>query len=583
MTPLTARIYLEAEYDLNDPKHSQIMVPLVNKFNAWNVIPVATLQDTWPEGEWEEPESDEEGRDLVAVTEAETLEIETPSISKSLRNSAMDYLLKTLLDGSDENDGLLSHAELLTDFVPKLKEKLYEQSNALKPSPHVLDLLCSALGEDTDVDLSPFKAFSAEDMSRVVSRLCKRGKMHSLCISNRPDLTPGDLQVVLRDATGLKALYLLEDPQISGRIVSPLLKDCDMYTSDLMRRAMIPGSRGSLSDSKSRGADNAVPARQACANNDISQLVWIGVSYEQALDKSHRLESGLIDWKTLQQEKRRTNFGWSKPGLKYKRYPLDSPLSTSRTVAGLLCLLQWASASDIYDIEQISTGAALSFAMASSIQGNKESSVNPTGVCRAPGIGPLVRGLYWGTSYEREFSDDVLEHLEPGEWAVILIHEAYNAVDQDSLDRPCARRIEAESDSEDENPLGQPKEGEQSSGGVMASILEPTEPLEKKGKNPGLPFRAIKRLRYVLVTQCDDPQSPGRDFIVADIPTYLEHITEANHDNVDARNFKTLSEAWNSGIAAIDAVGFYGDDDIHDILPKVFPKQKAASSSSTSM
>lgn len=552
MTPLAARIYLEAYYDLGEPKHSTIMEPLLNEFNAWDVIPVAALQDTWPEGEWEEPESDE-GRDPVALPEAETLEISALSISKSLRDGAMDTVLKALLDSPNENNGLLSEAELLTDFVRKLKEKLYEQSNALKSSPHVLDLLCKALEEDTDVDLSPFKAFSAEDMSRVVSSLCKRGKMHSLCISNRPDLTPGDLQVVLRDATGLKALYLLGDPQISGRIGSPLLKDCDMYNSDLMRRAIMPELMRSLSDSESLDTNNHVPTRQSCANDDISQLIWIGLSNNQALDKNYRLQSGLIDWKTLEQEKRRTNFGWPGPDLKYKRYPVDSPLSTSRTVAGLLSLLKWASASEMYNAEQFSTGAALSFATASSIQGDKESSIDPAGVRYAPGIGPLVSGLYWGTSYECAFSDDVLEH---GQWAIVVIHEAYNALSQEHQDNyQCARPTEAESDSEDKSLLGQPEGG-------------------------GLPFRAIKRLRYALVTLCSDPQPSGRDFIVADIPTYLKRITGGNHDNVDAGDSKTLSETWNSGVATINAVGFYGDDDMHDILAKVFPKQKAASSSS---
>lgn len=298
MTPLTARIYLEAYYHLDDPKHSQIIGPLLNEFNDWDVIPVATLEDTWAEGAWEdpeEPESDGEGRDPVAVSEAETLDISTPSISKSLRDVAMDTVLKALLDSPDENFGLLSEAELLIDFVRKLKEKLYEESNALKPSPHVLDLLCRALEEDTDVDLSPFKHFSAEDMSHVVSRLCKRGKMHSLCISNRPDLTLGELQVVLRDATGLKALYLLEDPQISGRIVSPFLKDCDLYNSDLMRQAIKPKSVGSFSDTESLDTDDAVPVSQTFANNELSQLAWICISEQQALDKSYRLKSGLID------------------------------------------------------------------------------------------------------------------------------------------------------------------------------------------------------------------------------------------------------------------------------------------------
>lgn len=260
---------------------------------------------------------------------------------------------------------------------------------------------------------------------------------------------------------------------------------------------------------------------------------------------------------------------------------MDIPLSTSRTVAGLLCLLKWGSTSNLYDIERFSTGAAFSFAKASPIKGDKVSSDNPTGVRHAPGIGPLAARLYRGSSYEPDPSDHVLEHLEPGQWAILLIHEAYNAASQKCLDdRQRARSAKAESDSEKKTPLGQPDEGEQSLGRIMATVLGPGDPFEKKSKNQDLPSRAIKRLRYALVTPCTDPQPSGRDFVVADIPTYLEHITGAKHDEGGAGILKTPIETWNSGIAAIDAVDFYGDDDIHDILPEVFPKQKAASSSS---
>ena len=41
-----------------------------------------------------------------------------------------------------------------------------------------------------------------------------------------------------------------------------------------------------------------------------------------------------------------------------------------------------------------------------------------------------------------------------------------------------------------------------------------------------------------------------------------------------------MVEAWNSQIATIDTVDFYGDDDIHEILPKLFPGQKSFSSGS---
>ena len=577
MTPLTARTYLEAYYDLSDPKNSHIMLPLLKELNGWDVIPVETLRNTWPKGEWQEPESYEATADEVAVPKLEKLAINTPDTSKSLREGAMTTVLQALLDGPDDNTDLLSEAEFLADFVPRLKDKLYEKSNALKPTPHILALLCRALEEETDVDLSPFTSFSAEDLSLVVSRLRQHGKMQTLCISNRASLTAEDVQVVLREATGLKALYLLHDPQISAQGLSPLLRDCDFYSSDLLRQAIKPELERYPFDSKSKVPDDAVPVGQLYENNDISQLVWIGVSDQQALDKSHRLKSGLIDWQTLRQEKGQTNFGWSGYGLRYKRYRLDVPLSTSRAVAGLLCLLQWGSSSHLYDVEQFSNGAALSFALASAIKVDQTFAV---GHCNGIGIGPLAPRIYRDRNLGPTPADDAHEHLEPGKWAVLLIHEAYNAASQKFLDK-CQRKepTGADSDSEDENPLGQPKGGEGSLRGMMALLMGPRDPFENKGKNQGLPFRAIKRLRYALVTPCTEPQVSGHDFTVVDVPAYVEQTLGKFHNEGSDDKLKKLVEIYNSSITAMDTADFYGDEDIHDILPKVFPKQKNASSS----
>ena len=582
MTPLSARTYLEAYYDLSDPKNSSIMVPLIKELNGWDVIPVETLRDTWPQGKWEEPRFDHEDKDEMDVPELEKLEINSPSTSKTLRDGAMVTVLQALLDDPKEYAGLLSEAELLTDFLPRLKEMLYERSSALKLSPHILDLLSRALEEEIDVDLSPFTGFSAEDMSLVVSRLQKHGMMQTLCISNRPDLTAEDLHIVVHDVTGLKALYILEDPQISARGISPLLTECDIYDTGLFRQSIEPVRSRDLPKFDSNDSDEAVPVVKVCEDNSISQLVWIGVSDQQALDESHRLESGLINWETLRQEKNRTNFGWSGDGLRYKRYPLDMPLSTVRTTAGLLCLLQWGSSSHLYDVEQFAKGAALSFALASSIKGDKNPKVGPAGGGDGLGIGPLGAGLYRESDHEPSPAKAAHEYLDPGEWAVVLVHEAYNALSQKSLDK-CQRKepVGAESDSEDDNPLGQPKAGEGTLVGIMALMVGRRDPFKNKGKNQGLPFRAIKRLRYALVTPCTKPQPSGRDFIVADIPAYLEHTMGKNNDKGRDEVLKKLVEVYNSGIAAIDAADFYRDEDIHDILPKVFPKQKKGSSSSS--
>ena len=597
MTPLTARIYLEAYYDLRGPKDSQDLLALLDKFNVWDTIPVATLRDTWPEGEWEEPEYVQGRQDEVTVPELEKSEITDPGNSKSLRDGAMATVIEALLDESNDTTSLLSEAEMLTDFLPKLKEKFYEQSSSLKLSSHLQDLLFRALEKDTDVDLSPFTSFSAEDLSLVVSRLRKYGNMQTLCISNRPDLTAEDLQVVLRDAAGLKALYILEDPQITAHDISPYLKDCDLFSSDLLRQAIKPPPEDAWSHRSSSKSDEAKPTTQVYGENDVSQLVWIGITDQQALDKALRLKNGCIDWKSLQQEKSQSSWGWSGTGLRYKRYALDLPLTTLRTVAGLQRLLKWGAAAHLYDVEQFAKGAAFSFATKSSILGGTELEISaisgrnevgisatsggnglgikPTTDSSGYGIGPLALGLYRGNFYERIPKVDAQEHLESGRWAIVFVHEAYNAMNQKSLDEWQQGPNEAGSDDEDDNILGQPKGGEQSLQGFMAMLLGPRDPFENKSKNQNLPFRAIKRLRYALVTPYIEPNPSNHDFMVADIPTYLEHIMGKNHGD-----YQKWVDAWNSAIAAIDAADFYGDEDIHDFLPKVFPGQKIASSGS---
>ena len=579
MTPLTARTYLGAYYDLNDPETVKDLNPLLDKFNGWQTIPVATLQDRWPEGEWEEAESSQESKDDVVIPELENSEISTPDTSKSLRDGAMATLLQALLDGSDDNTGLLSEAEILTDFVPKLKSMLYEQANFLKPSPHVLDLLCRALEDDTEVDLSPFKSLSAEDLSLVVSRLRKHGKMNVLCISNMPDLTDEDLQLVLRGAADLKALYVLEDPQITLQATSMLLSDCDLYHSDLLRRP-IKDQPEAYVGIESRSPDDDIAAGQVWRGSNVSQLVWIGITDGQALDRSHRLESGLIDWKTLRQEKRRSHFGWSGSDLRYKRYPLDMPLPTFKTVTGLLRLLKWGSLSQLYNTEDFSKGAACSFALASSIPGSKELGIGQGAGGNGFGIGALWASLYLDGTDGCIPPSDAHEHLEPSQWAIVLIHEAFDAISQKYLDeRQGGKSVGADSDSEDDNSLKQPKGEESTLDAMMALILAPEDPFKNKAKNQNLPFRAIKRLRYALVTPSTKSNPSDHDFIVADIPTYLEHIKGKFQDKGNGGDIQKLIEVWNSQIAAMDTVDFYGEEDIHDILPKVFRSSQKTSSS----
>lgn len=537
MTPLSARVYLEAYYDLNDPDGPTDLVRLLRDFNGWDIVPVAALQDTWPEGEWEEPETDQGSSHEMTVPKLEKIDSNTPDTPESLRDRAMATVLQTLLDGSDDNTGLVLEAEVLTDFLPKLKAKLYEQASALKPSHQLLDLLCRALEDDIDVDLSPFKGFSAVDISFVVSRLRKHGKMNTLCMSNQPDLTEENLQVVLRGAEGLKALYILEDPQISMQRMNTLLNDCDIFHSDLLRRPIMSQPDRAYQVADSGTSNDAIPAGQVCGGGSISQLVWIPIAEDYACDKNHRLDSGLIDWQSyLSPVKDQSRSHLFKPYQRQNRYALDIPLPTFKTVAGLLRLLKWASSKELppYITGGFPRGAAFSFATASSFPAGNDLEVDPVGGNNGFGIGPLSTSLYSNEHDERILPSDDHDQLEFGQWAMILIHEAFDALNQESLDE------------------------------------------RQYSQNPDPSFRAIKRLRYALVTPSIKRNPSDRDFLVADIPTYLEHIRSKAQDKAKDADLQHLIKVWTTGIAAIDGADFYGDEDIHDILSKVFPNHKAS-------
>ena len=69
MTPLPARTYIEAYYILSDPKNSGDLVPLVKRFDDWDLIP-----DAWPGEGWEEDDEKEQAEGVTWIWEMESKE-----------------------------------------------------------------------------------------------------------------------------------------------------------------------------------------------------------------------------------------------------------------------------------------------------------------------------------------------------------------------------------------------------------------------------------------------------------------------------------------------------------------------------
>lgn len=216
----------------------------------------------------------------------------------------------------------------------------------------------------------------------------------------------------------------------------------------------------------------------------------------------------------------------------------------------------------------------------SSVFGGKDLEIGPVrGGGNKFGDGLLEKMLCLDSTHERISPSDAHDHLEPSQWEISLIHEAFDATSQKYLGK-CKRGDSAQedSDSEDDSPPKKRKGGGQSLEGIMALLLGPRDRFRNKDKNQDLPFRAIEWLGCAFVTPPTKSKILDYDFVVADMSTCLEYTVEKVRDIGNDGNSQKLIEVWNRQIAIIDTVDYHRNDDIPDILLAVFPSQIASSS-----
>ncbi|KAK4694341.1 hypothetical protein P7C71_g3228, partial [Lecanoromycetidae sp. Uapishka_2] len=524
MAPLSARTYLAAYYELSDPKHQDDLVPLVEDFKAWSLIPTETLEDAWPGEGWEEPVDE---KDNEATTEdslgLEALHIDSEGDKTSLRARAMDAVVQSLLDDPDSELPVLSEAELLSDFLPKLKSKLYKEADSLEPTPGLIELMFEAFKHDVQVDLNLFQIFTPKDLFALTSKLTRHGKLAVLNLSNMPKLVDDDLQTLLGANITIQSLCLIDCPQISIDGLMSLNRSYDLYHSGLYKRAIVD-NRQTLEGY--RYEQMPLPRLNfSCQNADsINQLVWIGFDTFQAKNPAFRGPDGAMAWEKMTSDNIVPTYmsGRREQALQYKKFQLvDTPLPLARLVTGISHLLKWGSIARPMGTYEVSTAFASCFAMPASIPGGPKLAV-----------APLSTELYLrnsgdGNSLRRDIAQEE-PALRQGEWAIILVHECFDAYDQESLDKE-------------------------------------TSPEDKS--------RLLKRLRYALVS----PSGDG--FTVADVHHYIGHITTqaSSKEAISAAEKKSrqtfchqLRQWWDDNFKPSESMGFYAEDDIHDILKRVY-------------
>ncbi|MCJ1279834.1 hypothetical protein MMC21_007658 [Puttea exsequens] len=132
MTPLSARTYLEAYYDLDEAEDRADLKLLLKSFEGKDL----------PDGDWQEIEDvAEEAKAPSHAFEPDDHEMAPDQNMTSLRDWSMDMLLESLLNQSEDNPELIAEAELITDFTPKPRTKLFAKAESLEPSSFMLHLL----------------------------------------------------------------------------------------------------------------------------------------------------------------------------------------------------------------------------------------------------------------------------------------------------------------------------------------------------------------------------------------------------------------------------------------------------------
>ncbi|KAL8750763.1 MAG: hypothetical protein Q9184_006310 [Pyrenodesmia sp. 2 TL-2023] len=133
--------------------------------------------------------------------------------------------------------------------------------------------------------------------------------------------------------------------------------------------------------------------------------------------------------------------------------------------------------------------------------------------------------------------------LQGDRWAIILIYEAFNARDQDELDK------ELES-------VSALRDGQEGSGPLPAGDGVTTKPT----------FKPQKRLRYALAKALPQVESSTPRYLVTDVPGYVKHVLGGQGAEIDR-----LNAWWASATSAFaGAVGYYDDNDMEACLGRIY-------------
>ena len=250
-------------------------------------------------------------------------------------------------------------------------------------------------------------------------------------------------------------------------------------------------------------------ANFAIGKNAVTQLVWLTLTREQTLASEYRKPDGSMSWDSLSAEGEPLGSNplpFSKRLLYNACSLVHVPFSTTRLITGFWNLLEWGSYADVMDKSEVIKIAASSFAIGSSSCSSRWNT-------SANGVSPFSTEPYPKNAKNfrivgSDGKSSRLTALRTGQWALLVIQRRWNG-------------------------LG-----------------------------------AKHQMEYVLVSPTGDSQAASTSFRTADISSYLDTIEEK--DPTFAGQAREPRKWWEHNVDEVEAISFYQEKAIHDILRKVY-------------
>jgi hypothetical protein len=378
----------------------------------------------------------------------------------SLRESTLARLVDESLQSPDPDLSWIAEAELLSDFFPAVKARIYNEPTLLA-SPVAKVLLLKAIEHEQEVDLSPFQNLSMDDILSITSRLSKETK--SLSLSGN---VTAELLALLAEKPSICKIYVLDAPnlqlqsavQVMAQRGSPWIYHAEMFRAPL--ESTRPNCFGLPHEVEKRTPGDAADLLpNASERFPVVQIFWLTRGIEGNGEVT-RLDDGGVPWATIPLNPDRDYF-LSRGHASMAAFPLrDGFLTISRMVTGLAKFIQCLAESRELRIGMsqevgVAVAAAKCFALAASDLAELDTA-------KQVEVGPLPEKLF---AMMRDMNCcDVrrpppnVQPLRPGEWTIVIAHEP-RKIRKSSEDRPGEEKlryafITAASSKSKETPTG---------------------------------------------------------------------------------------------------------------------------------